>query len=440
MNKEILKDLKILYVEDENDVREFTGKILKTVVKEAILAQNGLAGLEAYKENRDIDLIVTDINMPKMNGFEMCREIKKDNRAIPIVVTSAHNDPDFLKEAIDIGVNAYAMKPIDLYQLIDNMVMAVEPFYLKKQLEEVNMSLQIKVNEGIKQIKSILDAQDNIVIVTDGNNIHNINKRFLEFFNYKDLEDFQSSRKEISGYFLKGEGVFNTEVLSNGEHWFQYMMLHLNEIDRIVKMKRQSDGNERIFTVNIDNFEEKDEYYVISFTDITELKEKSNLLEYQATHDTLTGLFNRQKFHDIFSKEVRRDKRYKNSLSMIIYDIDHFKQVNDTYGHLIGDDILRDISKLVASTIREHDTVVRWGGEEFIILLPQTNLEGAINTAKKLQDVIASYENSNLNKPITLSFGVTLLKDDDTEDSIIKRADEALYEAKRSGRNKIVSL
>lgn len=439
MNKEILKDLKILYVEDEHDVREFTGKILQTVVKEVILAENGVAGLESYNNNKDIDLIVTDINMPKMNGFEMCREIKKDNGAIPIVITSAHNDPDFLKEAIDIGVNAYAMKPIDLYQLIDNIIMAVEPFYLKKKLEEVNMSLQIKVEEGIKQIKSILDAQDNIVVVTDGKVLHNANKKFLDFFNFESLEAFSKENQCIDNFFIVDEGFFSSNVVVEDELWFNYMMNNLNELDRIVKMKDNS-GEERIFTVNIDNFEEKNEYFVISFTDITQLKKKSNLFEYQATHDTLTGLFNRQKFHDIFSKEVRRDKRYKNDLSLIIYDIDYFKRVNDNYGHLIGDQVLKGISYLVASTIREHDTVVRWGGEEFVVLLPQTDLEGAINTAKKLKDVIATYRHAEIPEKITVSFGVTMLKEDDSEESIIKRADEALYEAKEKGRDCIASL
>lgn len=440
MNKEILKNLKILYVEDEDDVREFTGKILRTVVKDVVLAQNGKVGLEKFEEHRNFDLIVTDINMPKMNGFEMCTEIKKLNNSIPIVVTSAHNDPDFLRQAIEIGVNAYAMKPIDLYQLLDNMVMAVEPFYLKKKLEEANMSLTFKVEEGIKQIKSILDAQDNLVIVTDGKNIRNVNKRFLDFFDVEDLDEFIKDQPCISTSFIKEEGFFCLESMThNNEPWFEYMIHNLNDIDQIVKINN-CNGKARIFKVNIDNYEEKDEYYVISFTDITEIKEKSNLLEYQATHDTLTGLFNRQKFHNIFSKEMRRDKRYKNDLSLIIFDIDFFKRINDDFGHLVGDQVLIDISKLVLTLIREHDTMVRWGGEEFIIILPETNLEGAVNVAEKIREQISAYVHPKVDRPITASFGVTLLAETDGEDDIIQRADKALYEAKEGGRNQVASF
>ena len=438
MNKEILKDLKILYVEDEDDVREFTGKILKTVVKEAIIAQNGLEGLEQFKANQDIDLIVTDINMPKMNGFEMCTEIKKINNSIPVVITSAHNDPNFLKEAIDVGVNAYAMKPIDLYQLIDNMIMAVEPFYLKKQLEEMNKSLKNKVEEGIKQIKLVLDAQDNLVMVLDENKIENANKRLLEFFNFSNFEELINSNFCISNFFEEEDGYFSLKNISTDEIWFQYMLHHLTDIDKIVKIKN-SNGEKRIFTVSIDNIEDGNKTYVISLTDITEIKEESTLLEYQATHDTLTGLYNRQKFQDIFVKELRRDKRYKNSLGLIIFDIDFFKKINDDFGHQIGDEVLKDISNLVSNTIREHDTLVRWGGEEFIVLLPETDHDGVMNTADKIKEVVCQYENKNINRQITASFGLTVLKEDDNQNSIIKRADDALYEAKQTGRNKIVS-
>ena len=133
MNKEIIENISVLYVEDEKDVREFTSKLLGSLVKKVYSAENGLDGLEQFKKNIDeIDLIVTDINMPKMDGLEMCALIKELKSDVPIVITSAHNDPSFLKKAINVGVSTYAMKPIDLYQLVDSMIKAIEPIYLKK--------------------------------------------------------------------------------------------------------------------------------------------------------------------------------------------------------------------------------------------------------------------------------------------------------------------
>lgn len=435
MNKELLKSIKVLYVEDENDVREFTGKTISAIVKEIVIASNGKEGLELFKKNQDIDLIVTDINMPKMGGIEMCAEIKKINKSIPIVVTSAHNDPNFLKKAIDVGVNAYVMKPLDLYQLIDNMIKAVEPFYLRKQLEEINISLEDKVKEGIQKIKSILDAQDNIILVTDGKKIYNTNKKFLKFLKNSSIEEFYIKNECLSDLFIKEEGFYSFNETDKDISWI-IQLKRLPAIDRIVKMKDKND-NIKIFTVNIDNYIYNGEYFVISFTDITQLKEKSNLLEYQANHDILTGLCNRQRFHDIFRKEIKRDKRYENPLSLILFDIDHFKKFNDDFGHDVGDIVLKKIANITSEIVREHDTIVRWGGEEFIIILPHTDIDGTRQVALKLKDAIERYEHKDIPRVITASFGLTSLIEGDTEDTFIKRADEALYEAKNSGRNAI---
>ncbi len=437
MNKEILENISVLYVEDENDVREFTAKLLGSLVKKVYAAANGLEGLETFKENSsDIDLIVSDINMPKMDGLEMCTQIKEISKEIPIVITSAHNDPNFLKRAIDVGVNTYAMKPIDLYQLVESMIKAIEPILLKRELEQLNISLESRVEQEVQKLKSILDAQDNIVIVTNNDTLSNVNKKFLEFFKVSSIEEFISKTANIYDLFQEEYGFITKDLLQKQDCWISYIK-KLPEIDRVVKIKNSND-EERIFTVNIDNYDEKDNYYVLSLTDITELKEKSNLLEYQASHDSLTGLNNRNKFKEIYGKEIRRGFRYKNDLSLIIFDLDFFKNINDTYGHQIGDEVLKDISQVVLGNVREHDIVVRWGGEEFLILLPETSLEGSLNVAQKIRMAIEDKEFSSKNLKLTASFGIASLKDGDDESTLLERTDEALYEAKKSGRNKVV--
>jgi diguanylate cyclase (GGDEF)-like protein len=439
MNKELLKDISVLYVEDEKDVREFTSKLLGSLVKKVYSAQNGLDGLEQFKEHKEsIDLIVSDINMPKMDGLEMCSLIKEINKNIPIVITSAHNDPSFLKAAINIGVSTYAMKPIDLYQLVDSMIKAIEPIYLKNKLEELNISLETRVEEEIQKIKSILDAQDNIVILANKERMKKVNKRFLEFFQVSSLEEFPNQTSKILDLFINDYGFINKELLEGKTCWFNHVK-SMPEVDRVVKIKN-SEGDDRIFTINIDNYENQDDFFVISLTDITGLKEKSNLLEYQASHDSLTGLFNRNKFKEIFGKEVRRGIRYQNKLSLLLFDLDSFKVVNDTHGHPVGDEVLKEIAQIVLENVREHDTVVRWGGEEFLILLPETNAPGAVVVATKIKEAIARNTVSSKNLSITASFGVSLMKDEDTEEVFISRVDDALYDAKKTGKNKVVLL
>lgn len=438
MNKEILENISVLYVEDEKDVREFTSKLLGSLVKKVYSAENGLDGLELFKENKEnIDLIVSDINMPKMDGLEMCSLIKEINKEVPIVITSAHNDPNFLKKAISVGVNTYAMKPIDLYQLVESMIKAIEPIYLKRKLEKLDISLETRVDNELQKIKSILDAQDNIVILSNRKTIKNVNKRFLEFFKVDSIDDFIKSSSNIFNYFIEEYGFISKSTLEGQSCYYEYIK-NLQEVDRVVKIKNSEDQI-RIFTINVDNYDDINDSYVISLTDITELKEKSNLLEYQASHDNLTGLFNRNKFNNLFGKEIRRGFRYNNSLSLVLFDIDLFKVVNDTYGHPIGDEVLKEIATILTQSVREHDTVVRWGGEEFLVLLPETNLEGSCRVAEKIRSAISINTLTKANLNITASFGVSMLIENDTEDSFIARTDEALYEAKKTGRNKVVS-
>lgn len=295
MNKEILKNISILYVEDESDVREFTSKLLSSLLKNVFTAENGQDGLDLYKENiNTIDLIVTDINMPKMNGIAMCEKIRELNKEIPIVVTSAHNDTDFLKKAIDVGVSTYAMKPIDLYQLIESITKAIEPIFLKKELVTLNLSLESKIEMEIEKINSILDAQENIVIVTNKEEITNINKKFLEFFGIESFEKFKEAKKDIFDLFHEEFGFITRNQMEKQECWLKYIK-ELPEIDRIVKIKNHK-NEERLFTINIDYYENKEHYYIFSLTDITSIKEKANLLEYQSSHDKITGLFNKNKF------------------------------------------------------------------------------------------------------------------------------------------------
>ena len=438
MNKEILKTISVLYVEDENDVREFTAKLLTSLLRKVYVAQDGQEGLKIYEENKDdIDLIISDINMPKMDGLSMCEAIKKISPEIPLVITSAHNDTNFLRKSIEIGVTTYAMKPIDLYQLMESIIKAMEPILLKKQLIELNLSLESKIEQEINKIKSILDAQDNIIIVTNKEEITNVNKKFLDFFGVVDFDEFIKSKKNIFDFFQEEFGFITKEQINKQESWIKYIK-ELHEIDRIVKIKSALE-EEKIFAINVDYYENKDDYYVFSLTDITKLKEKSNLLEYQASHDKLTGLFNRNRFDEIYTKEIKRTKRYNNELSIIIFDIDDFKMVNDTYGHQIGDEVLKEIAKITLNGVREQDINVRWGGEEFLILLPQTNITGAVTVASKIKSAIKEHIFTDKSLKITASFGVSQLLEEDDEISLISRSDKLLYEAKKTGKDKVIA-
>ena len=440
MNKSFLKDINILYVEDEDEVRELTSSFLSKFVNTLISASDGQEGLDIFKKHYNdenletIDLVVTDINMPKLNGLEMLAEISKIDHLIPSIVTTAHDDSSFLKEAINQRVRGYVSKPLNMHSLIDSILVVSEPKYLKDRLEKLNKELELKVEKKTYELKSILDAQDNLILVINDDGSFEVNQTLLDFFCYKTTEDFSLKHNCISELFIPQSNYF---ILKNDGVWFEEIM-KLEDNKRVVLMKNTK-NEEIIFRVNIKSFMYNTKHTVISFTDITDLKHYTYELQYKATHDNLTKLLNRHKLNDELEKEITRENRYMHGLSLLMLDIDNFKQVNDTYGHDLGDIVLKDISQIIQSTIRSTDYAARWGGEEFIVLLPETLLNEASQIAELIRKNIENYKNDILNKPTTVSVGVTQFKvNEDTFDTLIKNVDLVMYEAKQTGKNKVV--
>ena len=179
---------------------------------------------------------------------------------------------------------------------------------------------------------------------------------------------------------------------------------------------------------------------MVAINDISARKKMEEELQRLATTDTLTGILNRRQFFILAEQEVERSRRYGRTLALLLYDIDHFKQVNDTFGHQAGDIVLRELAKLVHEQLRRNDIEGRVGGEEFAVLLPETTISEAVVLAERIRGIIENFA-INIGETslhITASFGVTAVKENDVAlDSIYKRADSALYEAKNTGRNRV---
>lgn len=171
--------------------------------------------------------------------------------------------------------------------------------------------------------------------------------------------------------------------------------------------------------------------------DITEQKELEDELERNAVTDHLTGAYNRKRFDEEIEKTLARRRRNGVVSALIMLDIDHFKPVNDTYGHDVGDDVLVTLTQLIQSSLRVPDLLARWGGEEFVIILPDTDMLEARQLAERLRHLIANYRFEVIDQ-LTVSLGVTTLQPTDDSRSCLKRLDDALYQAKFSGRNQVV--
>ena len=176
---------------------------------------------------------------------------------------------------------------------------------------------------------------------------------------------------------------------------------------------------------------------IFTFILFYERKKQAEIHKF-AVHDALTGIYNRHGVNEILNQKIEEFSRTQHPLSVIFFDIDFFKRVNDSYGHDMGDYILENIAKIVSEDIRSSDIFARWGGEEFILFLPETELTFAVEVAEKLRKRIKKHAFSDIDD-ITCSFGVSSLKEEDDKVSLLKRVDTLLYKAKESGRDCVVS-
>ncbi len=168
-----------------------------------------------------------------------------------------------------------------------------------------------------------------------------------------------------------------------------------------------------------------------------ELQRVNELLKVQATTDALMGICNRLKFFDFLNHEIQESRRYRHPLSLIMFDIDYFKQINDQYGHKTGDDVLRETARLITENIREADIFARWGGEEFMILSPHSELNSTKILADKLRALVEKHRYHSYPETVTCSFGIAAFLDTDTVETFTNRADGAMYRAKKNGRNRV---
>lgn len=277
--------------------------------------------------------------------------------------------------------------------------------------------------------QTVFDSQSNIVVVTDGKTLIDANRSFFEFFGYRSLDHFHEEHACICDYFEEGENGRYLTRTKEGMVWNDYVIAH-PESEVLVQMTM---GESRhIFVLHGGRMEfEGVVRDVIVFNDVTELEELS-------TTDRLTGIANRLHFDSVLQHAAAVARRNGRPLSMLFFDIDYFKEINDRHGHLTGDKILIELTELVASAVRKSDLLARWGGEEFVILLPDTKQSAAVHFAQTLRMRITE-KNFVTVGHLTCSFGVVTLEAGESTESLLHRADDLLYAAKRGGRNRVVA-
>jgi len=307
----------------------------------------------------------------------------------------------------------------------------------RKNTENEILEQKNVLNNQHQLLNNILDRTDDIMLVTDFKDVTFSNNKFKEFIEIEHTDVFNiSSNHNIFNRLVSAKGYLHKGLLEDNEDFFSLIQRTPPE-DRLISILN-IDNDAKAFKISISKTTNIQEY-LVTLSDITEMKEQLVTIARKAYRDGLTGVYNRNKFDEVFEEELKNIQRYKTPMSIAIIDIDKFKNFNDTHGHLIGDEVLIIMAQAMQNNVRETDTFARWGGEEFVILFKNTSIESAKEVSGKLKDKIEENEHSTAGK-ITASFGVTEYKDGDTIKSIFRRCDEALYIAKANGRNRVEVL
>ena len=293
---------------------------------------------------------------------------------------------------------------------------------IKKVLQEFNEKLEREVQEQTLEIKknekyldTLFDINPNISYVLKNSKIQRVNKAFLSFTQFESLDDFLKIYSCICELFNENKNIQHNESCILDDK----ITLTYKNISYTFILTSKS------FTIN------QEEIILITLEDISSL-------EKLATTDKLTSVFNRVKIDQEIEKNFTYYQDHNESFALILLDIDFFKNVNDTYGHQIGDEVLQQMSQLTQENIRQSDLLGRWGGEEFMVICPHTTKKEAVLVAQKIRKEIEKHHFPRIKK-ITISAGVSDVQISYTINSLIKDADNALYRAKKSGRNRVES-
>uniref|UniRef100_UPI0028681E7A sensor domain-containing diguanylate cyclase n=1 Tax=Sulfurovum sp. TaxID=1969726 RepID=UPI0028681E7A len=293
----------------------------------------------------------------------------------------------------------------------------------------VDMSEIKRSRQKIETLSKVVEQIDDLVIITDKmGTITYVNQAFCDHTGF--------SKKEVLGK--------DPKLLKSGQHDNAFYKdlwetISSGEVFRktLVNKKKNNDLYYENKTITpLKNDENNIIGYVSTGKDVTSETLMHKEMENIATFDKLTGIYNRYKFEELYELESERSQRFSQPLSLILIDIDHFKLVNDTYGHTVGDEVLKKLAAVIQNNIRKIDIFARWGGEEFLVLSPGTDLENIQILAEKLRLAVESALFPGVDH-LTISLGVGALGNNDTFLELFKRVDQGLYYAKEHGRNQI---
>lgn len=333
---------------------------------------------------------------------------------------------------IEDSVKAFAL----VLGVISMLLFYVGYRLLKRKETDINaLTSELKAQKEVLErfsvkLQKIFDLQRNIVILTDGETLQMANRAMFDFFGLEDLHAFLKYYTCICERFVENDNFFHLGRVEAGRTWVD-AIAELPGEQRVVAMLDRELVT-HVFSVSINAFEEGN--HIVTFSDISNTMLEQLQLKNKVIHDKLTGAFNREFLEKSMERIVR--EAAPQHVGVVLCDIDHFKRVNDRYGHNRGDTVLKQFVAILQHSIRSEDYLIRWGGEEFVILM---RVDSSEVLEKAVEHTRRSIENGIFDEvgSVTSSFGATLRRDAESLAESIGRADRALYRAKAEGRNRV---
>jgi two-component system, cell cycle response regulator len=412
-------------------------------------------------ERAQCDIVLLDVMMPGMDGFEVCRRLKAGaaTHHIPVVMVTALDQPADRVRGLDAGADDFLTKPVSDMALIARVRSLVR---LKMVTDELRMravtSKEIGIQDSLRSVIADSGRGGRILVVDDRRSSYErIAKALAEEHNVDVEPDPQEA------LFHAAEGDYDLLMISLGLEKFDGLRLcsQARSLDRTrnvpILVIAEAEDNARLLRgleIGINDYllrpVDRNEMLARVRTQIrkrrygAQLRDNVQLSMEMAITDALTGLYNRRYMETHLTMLVDQAAARGKALSLLLLDVDHFKAINDTYGHDVGDDVLREFATRLRKTTRGIDLACRYGGEEFVIVMPETDIAVAAAVAERIRRRIAnepfSIREGAAAIEVTLSIGLAALgPPGDSAATLLKRADQALYRAKRDGRNRVVA-
>jgi diguanylate cyclase (GGDEF)-like protein/PAS domain S-box-containing protein len=427
--------LRVLMVEDsEDDATLLLGVLRRGGYEVAYAIVDTPAAMRSALELQDWDLITSDHAMPHFSASEALELAKKIHPELPFIIVSGESDLKLAVSLMKDGAQDYIQKT-ELPRLVPAIECELREAEIRREHQQNRDALE---NSETRYRRLFETAQDGILILdADKGQIQDVNPFLMEMLGY--------SKKEFLGKKLWEVGAFKDTEASK----IAFGELQSKGYVRYEDLPLETKEGQSMAVEFVSNVYLVDHRKVIqcNIRDITERKEAETLLKESekgyrelSIIDDLTQLYNSRHFYVQLEKEIERSNRYEQPLTLLLLDLDKFKEFNDTYGHVEGDYVLSRLGQVVKRCLRDPDSAYRYGGEEFTIMLPMTTSEEGMVTAKRIHTELRKEAFSAVlgqEVYVTVSIGLAQYKPKEEMKAFVNRVDQLMYQAKKNGRDRI---